>query len=253
MSKYTTEIRFIVEQSESEYTGKPANGQYHMATYEKLGLDKYPIFAEEHRYTLNDKIINHYYFNEIGAETVAQFAWFVRNRMNEIMPYYNKLYMQLQDMTDPFTDYERKTDGWRLNEHTDTYNDTKKEIRNTDRTETWNENDSSDSHGENIYQDTPMGMLPGDSVEQLKYATNVTYDNTDSSSDSTGNRTTTDGGNIDRTHTGNEKHDDDDKYGERVVGRNKSYVAFLKEYRDAIIDVDVMIIDALGDCFMSLW
>lgn len=97
MSKYTTQIRWIIEQEESTQTTPLPDGQlYHDATYKKLGLDSFPIFDESYRYTLTDKIINHYYVREIGFETVALFAWYMRQTMWEIMPYYNKLYEAIE-------------------------------------------------------------------------------------------------------------------------------------------------------------
>ena len=58
----------------------------------KLPLGDYPIFDEAYRDYLNRKIIDHYYFREIGLETPDRFAFYLRRTMNEVMPYYNELY-----------------------------------------------------------------------------------------------------------------------------------------------------------------
>ena len=72
----------------------------------KLPLDEYPIFDENHRATLNDKIIAHYYFREIGQETPSRFSFNLRRKLNEIMPYYNQLYESEMIKYDPlFTTY----------------------------------------------------------------------------------------------------------------------------------------------------
>ncbi|WP_459617235.1 hypothetical protein, partial [Enterobacter hormaechei] len=65
MSKYTTELRWIIE-----------NGY-------DLQLNEYPIFDENYREELNQKIINHYYFREIGFETVGLFRFYLKQTMNE--------------------------------------------------------------------------------------------------------------------------------------------------------------------------
>lgn len=99
MSKYTTEVRFICE----NYAGLT----------ESVGFDgidevietvlnnddptkqifgEYPIFDEEYRNVLNTHILKHYYTREICAETVGLWKLWLNNRMNEIMPRYNKLY-----------------------------------------------------------------------------------------------------------------------------------------------------------------
>lgn len=38
-----------------------------------LGLKNYPIFSESHRQELNEKIVNHFRYREIGYETITQF------------------------------------------------------------------------------------------------------------------------------------------------------------------------------------
>ena len=53
----------------------------------------YPIFDEEYRLTFERKFIEHFYFREIGCETVARFKFNLRSTLNLIMPYYNKLYI----------------------------------------------------------------------------------------------------------------------------------------------------------------
>lgn len=74
MSKYTTELRYLIENNFD------------------IGLKNYPIFDENYRELLNQKIINHYYFREIGMETAELFKRYLNTTMNEIMPYYNQLY-----------------------------------------------------------------------------------------------------------------------------------------------------------------
>lgn len=55
-------------------------------------LNDYPIFDEEYREGLNNKILNHYLFREIGVETPDKFSFMLHRKMWEIMPYYNQLY-----------------------------------------------------------------------------------------------------------------------------------------------------------------
>ena len=103
MAIYTTQLRSIVEQAQTDAHVGPDD---FTVAYARLGLSDYPIFDENYRQTLNDKIIRHYYFQEIGAETVARFAWYVRNTMFELMPFYNQLYDSLDLITDPLTNVQ---------------------------------------------------------------------------------------------------------------------------------------------------
>lgn len=61
-------------------------------------LDNYPIFDENYRKTLNDKILNHYYDAEIGFETAPLFRHYLLAKLNEIMPTYNIMYEKQKDL-----------------------------------------------------------------------------------------------------------------------------------------------------------
>lgn len=62
----------------------------------------FPIFREDYREPLCKKILLHFYQEEIGMETDGDFILRLNVKMNEIMPYYNKLYeSELLDF-DPF-------------------------------------------------------------------------------------------------------------------------------------------------------
>lgn len=100
MSDYTTQLRWPVERRQYETKSSPDD---YSKCYAMLGLDKYPIFDESYRSFLNDKIIRHFYFREIGFETLAQFRWYVRTTMDENMPYFNQLYDSLNLIKDPIT------------------------------------------------------------------------------------------------------------------------------------------------------
>ena len=100
MAIYTTLLRSIVEQRQADEHVGPDD---FTVAYATLGLDSYPIFDEAYRSTLNDKIIRHFYFREIGQETVARFRWYMDMTMRENMPYYNQLYKSLNLIVDPIT------------------------------------------------------------------------------------------------------------------------------------------------------
>lgn len=95
MSKYTTEIRFICETlaglTESEGYGSISSIIAKSRT--KIFDFDYPIFDQAYKPVLETKILKHYYTREIGVETVGLFKHFLDVKMNEIMPFYNKLYL----------------------------------------------------------------------------------------------------------------------------------------------------------------
>lgn len=111
MSNYTTQLRFICE-SYANRNNKPQPQSDIDSTIElarpKIFDFDYPIFDEEYKKTLESKIISHYYTREIGLETVGLFKHHLKNKMREIMPYYNQLYKSERLKFDPFinTSYE---------------------------------------------------------------------------------------------------------------------------------------------------
>lgn len=235
MSKFTTQLRWIVEQEQEKV---PASGsvRYTQATYKKLGLNEYPIFDESYRKTLNDKIIDHFYFREIGFETAAQFSWYMRRTLNEIMPYYNELYLALMKIDDPLTNISR---NWE--ESWDTHDEQDGTI--TDKRTGGTKVDSNDR---NVYQDTPMSLLDNKSsptVEGLDYATNVTYDDATSQSDRNEQ---------DKRTFDTDNHDSGWKV-HKETGRTKSPSELMKEYIDMFVNIDMRIIKDLETLFMGVW
>lgn len=94
MANYTIELRQLVRRGY------------------RLNLDSYPIFDESHRKILNDKIIQHYWFREIGQETPDRFNHYLGVRMNEIMPYYNELFKTTMIDYDPLvTEFFERTEN----------------------------------------------------------------------------------------------------------------------------------------------
>lgn len=91
MSKYTTELRYIIESG-----------------YKLNALTSYPIFDENYRSVLNQYILNHFWMREIGFETVGEFDLYLGNTLNEIMPYYNGMFKMAMSEIDPLTNYKYK-------------------------------------------------------------------------------------------------------------------------------------------------
>lgn len=67
--------------------------------------DPYPIWDETHRAELNQKIIDHYMFRQIGFETAGRFKFELNKKMREIMPYYNKIWTTTQYEYNPIENY----------------------------------------------------------------------------------------------------------------------------------------------------
>lgn len=122
MSKYTTELRFICE-TEAGLTDSEGYDSINTVlneSYDKVFDFEYPIFDPLYKPVLEKKILKHYYTREIGFETYGRWKLALDARMNEIMPYYNKLYESELLEFDPFLDADYTKTGSRTGgeEHT---------------------------------------------------------------------------------------------------------------------------------------
>lgn len=53
----------------------------------------YPFYSEDRRKQFEQHFIEHFYFDEIGQETVARFKQRLKVKLNLIMPYWNKIFL----------------------------------------------------------------------------------------------------------------------------------------------------------------
>ncbi len=240
MSRYTTMLRFPIEQRLDDLGLSHAEDNW-PHVYGIIGLDDYPVHDEAHRGVLNGKIIRRYYMREIGFETLGQFAWNMRRKMHEIMPYYNELFRSEALVTEPMLsrnlDY---TERWTRGEATSR---NKSDARATDTSST----SHSASDGRNVFQDTPMNGLDTGAIEAMDYATNVTLD-----------RGTTENGASARNETSGSSSDgytgDFDGTGVRSQrGYETSQSELLLTYRKTLLNIDLEIVDSLSTLFMGLW
>ena len=286
MSKYTTLLRWIIEQ-ELDNKGLCHKEENWKEIYDKIGLADYPIFNENYREELNNKIIRRYYFREIGLETAALFRWYMRREMFEIMPYYNQLYESeiLAKQMEPLLSFHEWLSKNRVLDHTsnDVYDEDTTarnvfdgEINNTHEDEVNStldntHEDETNTHHENVFSDTPMNMLHDNDepnpIASAKWATTVSYDNTNETTDGTYQNienTVTDGtyktetdnittgtGTLDSTRdiiaNDNEITDAENK------GFRESQAKLLKEYRETFLNIDLDIVNRLKDLFFGLW
>ena len=65
----------------------------------------YPIWNEDHRAELEQKIVDHYAMRQIGFETFGRFKHELNRKMREIMPYYVELYKTTLFEYNPIENY----------------------------------------------------------------------------------------------------------------------------------------------------
>ena len=204
MSKYTTTIKVLKDNNFN------------------FGLDSYPIFDENYRETLNNNILNHYLMNEIGFETAELFKFYLNQKMNEIMPYYNELYKVQKKLID---------ENLLLNNVNLT-----ETLHGSNKTETSSTSQSL-SNGKNLYQDTPQGQISQTDIDKQTWATNLTLNKNkiEDESNATGNGT--------------------NEYLKTIIGNNggKFNIDVLNDIKNNLLNIDMMIINDLNELFMGIY
>lgn len=271
MARYTTELRHILE-SKIGLTESVGYSQVEdvIKQAEPIIFDfNYPIYDEAYKGVLEQKILWHYYDYEICTDTYGMWKVYLHRKMNEIMPYYNQLYKSAVLDFNPFYDvdltrtHNRKEDetanqtgstdvtASTTGDSTVTRDDTSHE--NTTQTNTNTRKDA--------YSDTPQGSLTD--VDNLTYLTNyrnvgdsgTSTSNTDATS---GGTTTTDVSNRTTSNTGVKNQNvvnSTEEYTELVKGKQgtQSYSKLLTEFRETMLNIDMMIIEELSELFMLIY
>lgn len=235
-----------------------------------IGMKDYPLPSFLHsagdmqawREALNQKIINHYYFNEICCLPPERFKFFLNNTLNEKMPYFNMLYDAMAEKWQFYTGGTLteviKADGTSSDNGTKTGTDmlARTGIDTTNNSSLQNQN--SDSFNLAVSSDTPGQMLNIESdIANNTYANNAvkqknkgTFSGNSNSTDTTtynSKETTT----LDEHTTADRQHNDNRN---RTVSglNNKSYAELFKEYSESVRNLDLEVIDSLKDCFMGI-
>lgn len=330
MAVYTTQVRTILESLTGNELATYKSSSEIISEARPLIFDfGYPIYDTAYKPVLETKILRHYFTREIGEETVGLWKFRLETRLNEIMPYYNKLYESEAIKYNPLTDYaytkEHTGEGDEVTSQTEgtkgnrtTSSDTTETTSGTsqlsgsdttDYTSTGADNrivthDNNitehsktldDVHDDNTteraFSDTPQGQISN--VSNLAYLTDYTetrftdkklgdietngttgdtgtgsddlnYNRTDktilehgrkdtTSGSKTGESTGTETSASDTTRSG--RADTTAHYVETISGKlgAKLYPEMIQAYRDALINIDMDIIQDLSDLFMLIY
>lgn len=270
MSKYTTEVRFICETASGlgESKGYTDIDTIITNAIPKIFTFTFPIFDEKYRTVLEKKILKHFYTREIGEETVGLWKLRLDTKLNEIMPYYNKLYnSELLDFNPLYTanlTRTRKTDYDSSRNENENINDT---TSNNGTTNSTNESNvkgtgsgTSSNTGTDLYSDTPQGSLNG--VANEAYLTNArkttdsgtTSSTTSNTTNATGSITSTENNTYGRIRGNTDALTSTEDYLENVIGyEGSSGSELLLKFRETFLNIDLMVINELEPLFFGLW
>ena len=205
-------------------------------TDEKLHLSAqyYPIFDENYRTKLNEKIVAHYALFYLGRT------------MREQMDYFNQLYVSAQRKFDPFvtSDIRQEMDSTSTNESSGKSSGTQSNESTA--------NSTSDTTADNSSM-TFNSEFPQTRIDDFrKYAT------TASQTDSTGNThtSTQQDSTATATSTSNTDYAHSSDKGNSVshtLGTSGSQSQLLLDWRNTMLNIDMMVINSLENLFMGMW
>lgn len=210
MSKYTITIKALIDNKFD------------------FQLTDYPIFDESYRNTLNQNILNHYYMDEIGFETAPLFRFYLKQKLNEIMPYYNVLYEKQKELLDNIAGNVNLTETLERVTGTETESNSKSDS-------------TSEGNSKSLYLDTPQGGEYKGTIDDTDYATNVTFGKSDSTSAIEDSSTSSGSGT--------------ENYIKKIIGNNGKYynVEVLNKIKNGLFNIDLLIINDLSELFMQIF
>ena len=251
MAKYTVELREICESYVSPRT-LDVEKIVDVARSKIFSFD-YPIFDESYKPILEKKILLHNYTREISHETYGLWKLKLNTKLNEIMPFYNQLYESELLEFNPFYDTELNRTYDRKNEESGT---TSANTKGSSKSVNIGSNNSIQDDFDNsldVYSDTPQGSVAN--LESGTYLSNARKLKNDGGSTIENTSNETNDSSSDVENLGSRDITNLEEFLESVKGKQggKSYSELLKEFRKTFINIDLMIIEELGEMFFTLW
>lgn len=235
-SRVTIELREIVE-SGTKIFDFEYEGFY-------IGKDKE---------NFEQKIIEHFFFRQIGQETVGRFLHEFRTKVREIMPYYKQMYEStlLMQKEDPFESYwleevyTSETTG-----NVDTSSSGTDNIGSSSTVKTDSDVEKTEDL-QHIFSDTPQGKINNLSthITNADKNNNTFTENLDTNQTSTNQSNTTTSNSSSAETSGSEK---------RTLTRRgnigvQSLGTEVINLRNSFINIDMMIIEELDCVFLQIF
>ena len=218
MSKYTTSFHSLISGGFVTRDNIEAIFKdYELSDY--LTSDEIQVIEDRGTWTkdkLAEKIVNHFYFTELGFETYAMFKHYAKEQMQEIMESKLPLIYSSSIQYDPLVNVD----------YTETL----------ERSITSEGSSSQSGTGLSISSDTPQTNINKQSLLAGSYASNA--------------------GATEQEASGTNSTDTDEDYTKRVKGNSgvsATAQKMIEQYRQNIRAIDYEIINELKDLFMGLF
>ena len=233
-------------------------------------LSDYPMYEKtpevpyiSTRKQLNEKLLNHYKYREIGQETPGRFLDELRTVMHEIMPYYVQLYKShdiMESLDDPFGNvdivetFEEETSGT-ASGNTKGSSNSSAEANSKSNTKADTTNNS-----KNVKTGTPQGdilAINSKGIDTVTHADEITWDenignsNGESSDESKSSSESNSEAESSSESKGTTKHTLTKKGNQGV----NTYAHDMEELRKTFLNIDEMIIEnkKIQELFMQIY
>lgn len=233
MGKYTIELRKVCDiygRNEVESWFKDYELTDYLTDEQIETITNSNIWSKD---KLAKKIVDNFFFREIGVETPALFRHFAKVRMNTIMDKYLLLIYSNSLEYNPLQDINVNSTESR------TINNTNSNTLNS----TSSTSNSNSNSGLQVNSNTPQGQISKSGILNGDYASNT------SAMENESNSTISDTS----TSSTNGTNNTIESVSKSNVGSNKSKQELLLQYRKTILNIDEMIMKELNDLFIGLW
>lgn len=195
----------------------------------------YPSYYKgDEKTAFEQKVIDHFYFRQIGQETPARWLHYFRTRIREIMPYYLDIYKSVE----LFKAIEDPLESYNL---TETYRESGSGSASTQDSSSSETSGSTTSEHVRKFSNTPQGEISN--IDE--YLTEATTEDGTEGSESSGSSTSSG-----TSSTESEKSYELSRRGNIGV---QPLGDEIKKLREAYINVDMMIIKELNDLFLGVY
>ena len=215
--------------------------------FELFNFDYPSYYKDAEKLAFEQKIIDHYYFRQIGQETPQRFRHYLKCKLREIMPYYIQRYESVALMAagiksgeiNPLENYSMVEEG------------TNSESANAKRTGsgttsmTGSGEVTNTKNGIQKFSDTPQNNLSN----LDNYLTNATVNDENEHSQSSETKNGTQSETNTEESTGNGSHTLTRRGNIGVT----TYAQMLEGYRQSFINVDMEIIEELNCLFLGVY
>ena len=235
-AQYTEVLDNLLNNPQAKHEIDLAMGDYPLyQTNPNLTRTYGTAYTVPSRTELNNKILNHYRFQEIGQETFGRWLFELKTALHEIMPYYNQLFYSADQDFNPIynVDYKKTIMG--------------SQNANSNTTSTGNDSTTNEEFTKSVNSRTPQDLLniSNTGIDTVNYADNADWGK--ASGTTTGTNTTT--GNA--SSNGSTSSIETTKGNFGVVSAQD----LILKYRETIINIEQQIINdpRIKELFMLIF